>query len=1174
MATRRHRTRVDEVKDTLVKIQKNLQCPICLELLSDPYTTRCSHAFCRVCICTVISTSKRARCPLCNATITKRSLNESSRLGEIVEAVKALEIAIKMDTKEEITFPPLAPSLSQSSHDTVCGTQTIRHPNTLVLHQVCGDVSDEKNNAASLEQPTVCANPILKPLLVDTIPCKKIRVTPARNSKRNSRPNKNQRWSSGSTANSEWLGEQRHNDGEYGAEVPAELAVAQTAGVTSSDTAARTTDGAQRSDVAPATGSNSLGVIGAPGSNSLGVIGAPGTLPPVTVIHETPFITAEGNSLDMADSTVKMNVHSEEPIWIQDNSDAPVSLHPVPIDRSGEVKVGRGDLCGKIQPGDQMCGNEKVLSGDQAHINDKEQSGDQVLLSEALCGDQVFPQAQSLPSKNESSPIIPLQNHHTVCTANPPVRWLSFELVQANPPMTPAPQEPITVVPQSQAPSESVVHSSQPSPSNKSILTRLPGLFTVASGCTEDKPTTRQGAVKSQDISCTISSENLTEERPVVELNQKRSTSVSLLQETPAEERTKAMTASVNVVAPVLPTSCDMSCAAHDLAAPILPISCDTSYAASDAVAPVVPNSCDMSCAAHDVVAPVLPNSCDLSGAAHDTHPGSVTVVPDSFLQRDSAAQCASFASTDSTAQPTQLNDPASDEFTSQDIQILQKKMQEKQKEIEELEALLACTTGAEHVSSRPEDVCAPTSAAGDTPKPENNNNQSLSSRANQNVTQGPLCTPSKQGSLVDWSLVTKADNILKALRRPIDHSSGENEQTPSKRLSDHTSPKSHISFPSPSSAMCTGRTPRLHPQAQETIQTPLVCQKTICTPSYAKNSAQQSSFEMHVPSGVGRKVVLDVDDVETESPPEEIPLLPDDHPFLTVSTSKGTLPQSLPPSSNTSVLATRDSSKDLGGTLSDRFSPDSQKLPPPRSVPILSSGQIDTPIVPLQSIKRTPLAMKRESNTDGVQKCKNIKLSDSHLLSLVGSGLTRAQLQQARVFAKKQGGRIAECYNGSTTHVIVNADENCRCLRTLKYLQGIASGRWIVDYRWIKDSMEKQNILPEATYEVRGDHLYCVNAPQTARLSLARGGSRLFSGMTFFVMDGCSPLPKDQISKLLQLAGGKIVSNPKSCLVICDTVPTSNGLFDSTCILSSWVTDSLSHYKLLSVRDYLAKKL
>eukprot|EP00731_Ephydatia_muelleri_P033996 Em0044g16a len=84
-----------------------------------------------------------------------------------------------------------------------------------------------------------------------------------------------------------------------------------------------------------------------------------------------------------------------------------------------------------------------------------------------------------------------------------------------------------------------------------------------------------------------------------------------------------------------------------------------------------------------------------------------------------------------------------------------------------------------------------------------------------------------------------------------------------------------------------------------------------------------------------------------------------------------------------------------------------------------------------------------------------------------------------------------------------------------------------------IKHSLENEGqvALPVSMYEVRGDHIYSVDAPQKARLSLARGEAGLFACMNFFVMEGCTPLSKDHITNLLVMAGGKIVSNPQTGL-------------------------------------------
>ncbi|KAL5517670.1 hypothetical protein EMCRGX_G003258 [Ephydatia muelleri] len=92
---------------------------------------------------------------------------------------------------------------------------------------------------------------------------------------------------------------------------------------------------------------------------------------------------------------------------------------------------------------------------------------------------------------------------------------------------------------------------------------------------------------------------------------------------------------------------------------------------------------------------------------------------------------------------------------------------------------------------------------------------------------------------------------------------------------------------------------------------------------------------------------------------------------------------------------------------------------------------------------------------------------SSSPHLSLVGSKLTGAQLQQAKIFAKKHGGRIATCFNGSTTHIIVNVDENGRCTRTLKYLQEGVVDAAVVVSSWVMDSLSNHMLLSVSKYSV-----------------------------------------------------------------------------------------------------------
>uniref|UniRef100_A0A1X7VQ10 RING-type domain-containing protein n=1 Tax=Amphimedon queenslandica TaxID=400682 RepID=A0A1X7VQ10_AMPQE len=101
--------KTDAIRETLRSIRQTLQCPICLEQLKNPCLTQCLHQFCRECIQTVISTTTAAnkpKCPLCKEQICKRGLTDSSRMEEVISAMKDLEAALLIDTGLTSTPPP------------------------------------------------------------------------------------------------------------------------------------------------------------------------------------------------------------------------------------------------------------------------------------------------------------------------------------------------------------------------------------------------------------------------------------------------------------------------------------------------------------------------------------------------------------------------------------------------------------------------------------------------------------------------------------------------------------------------------------------------------------------------------------------------------------------------------------------------------------------------------------------------------------------------------------------------------------------------------------------------------------------------------------------------------------------------------------------------------------
>ncbi|NXD98661.1 BRCA1 protein, partial [Chaetorhynchus papuensis] len=91
---------VGHVQNVLSAMQKTLECPICLDVVQEPVSTKCDHIFCRFCMFKLISKKKKgvAECPLCKTEVTKRSLKENSRFKQLIEGLLETIRAFELDT--------------------------------------------------------------------------------------------------------------------------------------------------------------------------------------------------------------------------------------------------------------------------------------------------------------------------------------------------------------------------------------------------------------------------------------------------------------------------------------------------------------------------------------------------------------------------------------------------------------------------------------------------------------------------------------------------------------------------------------------------------------------------------------------------------------------------------------------------------------------------------------------------------------------------------------------------------------------------------------------------------------------------------------------------------------------------------------------------------------------
>ncbi|XP_077315629.1 breast cancer type 1 susceptibility protein isoform X1 [Lithobates pipiens] len=91
---------IEDIHNVLSVMQKNLECPICLDLMKEPVATRCDHIFCRFCMLQLLGRKKkgRAQCPMCKKEVTKRSLQESPRFKLLIDGLMKIINAFELDS--------------------------------------------------------------------------------------------------------------------------------------------------------------------------------------------------------------------------------------------------------------------------------------------------------------------------------------------------------------------------------------------------------------------------------------------------------------------------------------------------------------------------------------------------------------------------------------------------------------------------------------------------------------------------------------------------------------------------------------------------------------------------------------------------------------------------------------------------------------------------------------------------------------------------------------------------------------------------------------------------------------------------------------------------------------------------------------------------------------------
>ncbi|KAI9141407.1 hypothetical protein BKA69DRAFT_408289 [Paraphysoderma sedebokerense] len=114
---------------------------------------------------------------------------------------------------------------------------------------------------------------------------------------------------------------------------------------------------------------------------------------------------------------------------------------------------------------------------------------------------------------------------------------------------------------------------------------------------------------------------------------------------------------------------------------------------------------------------------------------------------------------------------------------------------------------------------------------------------------------------------------------------------------------------------------------------------------------------------------------------------------------------------------------------------------------------------------------------------------------------------------------------DSETTHVVTTADSRFCCSRTIKYLQALLMGVWIVDFNWLTNSTVEGALQQESLFEIKGDCISGVtHAPKLGRQRQKVNSAALFCGFRFFLYESfVHPSPPKTSLQTLIVAGGVV---------------------------------------------------
>lgn len=172
------------------------------------------------------------------------------------------------------------------------------------------------------------------------------------------------------------------------------------------------------------------------------------------------------------------------------------------------------------------------------------------------------------------------------------------------------------------------------------------------------------------------------------------------------------------------------------------------------------------------------------------------------------------------------------------------------------------------------------------------------------------------------------------------------------------------------------------------------------------------------------------------------------------------------------------------------------------------------------------------KSTRKGARQAK-VEVAKPSQMVIISTSITDAELSLLKKFAKRFNAKIVTEFSDEITHLVTleAKDQPGQTTRTLKYLKSLLTHKWLLNFNWIRSSLDQDELADESDFELLGitkqtaDQL---GAPKRSR----ENPVGLFEGKQFYIDGKFGPksgLPKSDYRDLVKVGGGEVIESEKS---------------------------------------------